>query len=327
MSPLGTSPLPETVPRLPQLSPPALQRHPAAGHDALERITHRIGGAVAGIRPGLLWVLYNGLVNDELKVFRDALPDLRRWQQRAKQLERPEPGSDLAEDDSAFSYQPISETVRLSLISAGEHLRLVWDGLELKNYYTMSQYSAVRTAIVGAAQAVWVLAPNEPTTRRERGYIAITDTYVQLRKYHELVLRQATELQRLQLTPEREAKLRDQIAWVESREAAVRALRTGQAMLNVAAFIEAAAPEIFPGDEFRQAGLRQAWNILSSDAHVLSWSLAMRTTFATPADNLTGLSTGAADGRSLGGLAAWFSLAMHSLRRGWSLFDRRCEGR
>ncbi|MGB3443673.1 MAG: hypothetical protein WBA97_33470 [Actinophytocola sp.] len=266
-------------------------------------------------------------MNDELKVFRDALPDLRRWQQRAKQLERPEPGSDLAEDDSAFSYQPISETVRLSLISAGEHLRLVWDGLELKNYYTMSQYSAVRTAIVGAAQAVWVLAPNEPTTRRERGYIAITDTYVQLRKYHELVLRQATELQRLQLTPEREAKLRDQIAWVESREAAVRALRTGQAMLNVAAFIEAAAPEIFPGDEFRQAGLRQAWNILSSDAHVLSWSLAMRTTFATPADNLTGLSTGAADGRSLGGLAAWFSLAMHSLRRGWSLFDRRCEGR
>jgi len=84
--------------------------------------------------------------------------------------------------------------------------------------------------------------------------------------------------------------------WVKSREDAVRALRTGQATLNVAAVIEAAAPEIFPGDEFRQAGLRQAWNILSSDAHVLVWSLAMRTTFATPADKLTGLSTGTADG-------------------------------
>jgi hypothetical protein len=287
----------------------------------------RIGEAVAGIRSELLWVLYNGLVNDMLKVFRDAPPDLRRWQQRAKEVERPEPGSDLAGDDSTFSYQPISETVRLGLVSTGEHLRLVWDGLKLKHYYNMSQYSAVRAAIVGAAQAVWVLAPDESTARRERGYTVITDTYVQLCKYHELVLRQATELQLLQLTPEQEAKLRDQIVWVKSRGDAVRALRTDQTKLNVAAFIEAAAPVIFPGDEFRQTGLRQAWNVLSSDAHVVVWSLAMRTTFATPADKLTGLSTGAADGRGIGGLAGWFSLAMHSLRRGWSLFDRRCEGR
>ena len=242
-------------------------------------------------------------------------------------MERPEPGSDFAGDDSTFSYHPISEIVRLSLVSAGEHLRLVWDGLELKNYYNMSQYSAVRAAIVGATQAVWVLAPDESAARRERGYAVITDTYVQSRKYHELVFRQATEMQLLQLTPQQEAELRDHIVWVNSREDAVRALRTDQAKLNVAAFIEAAAPVIFPGDEFRQAGLRQAWNVLSSDAHVLSWSLAMRTTFATPADKLTGLSTGTADGRGVEGLAGWFSLAMHSLRRGWSLFDRRCEGR
>ncbi|MEV8607707.1 hypothetical protein AB0383_07165 [Amycolatopsis sp. NPDC051373] len=36
---------------------------------------------------------------------------------------------------------------------------------------------------------------------------------------------------------------------------------------------------------------------------------------------------GMADGQGLGDLAVWFSLAMRSLRRGWSLFDRRCEGR
>lgn len=272
-------------------------------------------------------MLYNGPVSDVLKVFRDALPDLDRWRQRAKQVELPEPGSDLAGDNSAFSHQLISETVRHSLISAGEHLRLVWDGLELKHYYNMSQYTAVRAAIVGAAQAVWVLAPDESAARRDRGYTVITDSYVQLRKYHELVLRQATELQLLQLTPGQEAELRDQIVWVKSREDAVRALRTDEAKLNVAAFIEAAAPVVFPGDEFRQAGLRQAWNVLSSDAHVLSWSLAMRTTFATPADKRTGFSTGTADGHGAGGLAGWFSLAMHSLRRGWSLFDRRCEGR
>lgn len=78
---------------------------------------------------------------------------------------------------------------------------------------------------------------------------------------------------------------------------------TSQVKLNVAAIIEAAAPVIFPGDEFRQAGLRQSWNILSSDAHVLFWSLAMRMTFDTPADSLTGLSTGKAGGQGLRDLA------------------------
>lgn len=107
----------------------------------------------------------------------------------------------------------------------------------------------------------------------------------------------------------------------------MRAVRSSNTALNGAAFIESAAPVIFPGDEFRQAGLRQSWNVLSSDAHVLMWSLAMRTTFDSSPDKRSGLSTGAASGQAIDGLAGWFSLAIHSLRRGWSLFDRRCEGR
>ncbi|MEU4674618.1 hypothetical protein AB0F91_43360 [Amycolatopsis sp. NPDC023774] len=106
-------------------------------------------------------------------------------------------------------------------MSAGEHLRLVWDGPDRGNYYNMIQYSAVRAAVVGAAQAVRILASDDSVARRDRGYIAITDTYVQLRKFHQLVLRQATELQLL--TPEQVNQMRNQIAWAGSREDAVRA--------------------------------------------------------------------------------------------------------
>lgn len=261
-------------------------------------------------------------MEDQLKVFREALADLDRWRQRVQQVEQPEPGSDLAQDDVAFPHHLISETVRTSLASAGEHLRLVCDGLTCGNYYNMSQYSAVRAAIVGATQAVWVLAPDDAAIRRERGLTVITETYVQLRKYHELTLRQARQLQ---LSAEDQERLREQIRWVQSREDAVRAVRSSRAELQGATFIESAAPVIFPGDEFRQAGLRQSWNVLSSDAHVLMWSLAMRTTFVSPPDKRTGLSAGAANGQALGNLAGWFSLAMNSLRCGWSLFDCRCE--
>ncbi|GAA2679525.1 MULTISPECIES: hypothetical protein [Actinosynnema] len=264
------------------------------------------------------------VVNGTFTVFAEASDDLDRWRVRAQQPEQPESGSDLAQDDAAFPHQLISQTVHTSLVSAGEHLRLICDGLKCGNIYNMSQYSAARTAIVGATQAVWILAPDDPATRRERGHTVITETYVQLRKYHELTLRQARQLQ---LSQEAQDRVREQIEWVRSREDAVRALRISKAELNGAAFIESAAPVIFPGDEFRQAGLRRSWNVLSSDAHVLMWSLAMRSTSLSPPDRRSGLSTGVANGQAIGGLAGWFSLAMLSLRRGWSLFDRRCEGR
>ncbi|OXM65319.1 hypothetical protein [Amycolatopsis vastitatis] len=262
-------------------------------------------------------------MEDKLTVFREASADLDRWRLRAQQVEQPEPGSDLAQDDAAFPHQLISQTVRTSLTSAGEHLRLICDGLKCGNVYNMSQYSAARAAIVGATQAVWILAPEDPAIRRERGHTVITETYVQLRKYHELTLQQA---QALQLSVEDQEQVREQIEWVQSREDAVRAVRTSRAKLQGAVFIESAASVIFPDDEFRQAGLRQSWNVLSSDAHVLMWSLALRTISFSPQDKRSGLSTGTANGHSVDDLAGWFGLAIHSLRCGWSLFDRRCEG-
>ena len=88
------------------------------------------------------------------------------------------------------------------------------------------------------------------------------------------------------------------------------------------------APVVYPGAPERQGGLRLAWNTLSCDAHMLMWSLKTRADFqaAGPADRVTGLSVGVVGGRAqLGELAGWYDLAMTTLRRGWRLFDRRCE--
>jgi hypothetical protein len=262
-------------------------------------------------------------VDNALKVFSEASADLDSWRQRVQEVEQPQSGSDLAGDDAVFPHQLISETVRASLASAGEHLRLVCDGLALRHYYNTSQYSAVRAAIVGATQAVWVLASDDSAIRRERGHTVITENYVQLRKNDELTLQHARQLR---LSSYDQERLRGHIQWAQSREDGVRAVRSGRASLQGATFILSAAQTIFPGDEFRQAGLRLSWNVLSSDAHALMWSLVQRTTFELPANELSGLSTGTADGQGIGDLAGWFSLAMESLRCGWSLFNRRCVG-
>lgn len=54
-------------------------------------------------------------------------PDLDRWRLRAQTVEEPESGSDLALDDKIFPHMAISELARMSLVLAGEHLRLALD--------------------------------------------------------------------------------------------------------------------------------------------------------------------------------------------------------
>ncbi|GAB3162213.1 hypothetical protein GCM10027258_80880 [Amycolatopsis stemonae] len=262
---------------------------------------------------------------DYLKVFESAQPELEQWRQRQVRNppEEPQRGSDLAEDDKVFPYQRISEMTRISLISAGEHLRLVWDALDRKNLYTTAQHTAVRGALVGAAQAVWITAPDDAATRQRRGHSVIAESYDQLRKYQRRTLDLADDLGN---TAAQQQLVRDQIDWITGRLDALTAVQPALMKVNVADILRDIGPIVFPGDTVRQGGLRLAWNTLSSDAHVLMWSIATRADFqaAGPADRATGLSVGIAGGQ-LGDLAGWYDLTMNTLRRGWRLFDRRCE--
>jgi len=154
---------------------------------------------------------------DYLTIFRDAQPELEQWHQRQVRNppEEPQPGSDLADDDKVFPYHWISEITRLSLVAAGEHLRLVWDGLDRKNLCSTAQYTALRGALVGAAQAVWITAPDDAGLRQRRGHTVIAESYEQLRKYHSRTLDVASLLG---LTSEQQQQVRDQIAWITDRE-------------------------------------------------------------------------------------------------------------
>ncbi|MGW4071405.1 hypothetical protein [Nocardia grenadensis] len=261
---------------------------------------------------------------DELKVFQDAQPELERWRQRQVRIppEQPEQGSDLGDDDKAFEYFPISEMVRINLISAGEHLRLVWDGLSRKNMYTTAQHTAIRGALVGASQAVWITAPEDQKTRLRRGHAVIAESYEQLRRYHQRRLELAADHG---LSREEQQRIQDHVGWIRSRQQGLAAVQPAPMSANVTDALRDIAPVLFPTDLARQARLRLAWNVLSSDAHVLAWGIAGRATFSAP-DRNSVLSMGITGGH-LGELADLYDLTTRTLRCGWSLFDRRCEGR
>jgi hypothetical protein len=243
--------------------------------------------------------------------------DLDRWKARAATTEPPQAGSELAKDDEVFPRHRISEVARMPLILAGKHLRLARDAIEAGNLYPSAHFTLLRGGLVGAAQAVWVLSPDERAKRQERGLTVLTEMHTQMRKYY-------GRLERFILSEDERRELGEQQLWLTERIEQVATVRTGRKALNLTdEVIPEALDSVFPDVSRRQDG-RALWALMSGDAHVLGWSTATRGQTG-PTDPVTGLAEGTVGG-SFSDIAQPFTAAHGLLRAGWSLFDRRSEG-
>lgn len=245
----------------------------------------------------------------------DTASDLNRWRLRAHRVEEPQRGSELGVDDQIFERMAISQLARLSLIAAGEHLRLALDAINAQQLYPSSHFTVLRGALVGASQAVWILESEDRNVRRERGLTVLTEMYAQMDKYYGF-------LESTPLDAADRASLVDQRRWLTERRGDVTSIRTTTATLNLTEIIGAAADHAFLDRTSRDAA-RRLWREMSADAHVLGWSLFQRTTFG-PAERRTGVGEGKAPG-SLEHVAEPFLASYRLLKCGWSLFDRHCE--
>jgi hypothetical protein len=202
------------------------------------------------------------------------------------------------------------------LLFAGEHLRLARDALEARQVYPSAHFTVLRGALVGAAQAVWILGAKDGLERQERGLMLIGEMYGQLRIFYR-------EMESTALSAEDKHQLEDQIGWCEQRRAQVKELRRTAEELNQTKFISWALNHTFTDDRRREAG-RLLWRQMSADAHVLGWSVFQRATVQT-FDRRTGIGV-MESGGDLAHLAEPFAAAHLILKEGWSLFDRLCEG-
>ena len=81
-----------------------------------------------------------------------------------------QPGSILGIDDQLWPHHPTSQVARLAMIAASEHLDVIEVIMEMAPTRTFitAPYSVVRGALVGAAQALWILGASNAVDRQQR---------------------------------------------------------------------------------------------------------------------------------------------------------------
>lgn len=244
-----------------------------------------------------------------------AYPDLDGWFARSDgRVEVPQPGSELEEDDKLYPPSPISEVARLSLTLAVEHLRMVRIVTDKRQLFSSATFTTLRGALVGAAQGVWILESDDRAVRRARGLTVVAEELSQLGKYY-----REGEKYEPGAVPD------DQWEWHRQRTAQVAAARgQQQPSLNQTDMIAAALDAAFAGGPDKRQSGRLLWRLMSADAHVLGWAVAQRAHLMTRAAKGESLSVLAAPG-TVADLAESFLCAYALVRRGWMLFDRRCE--
>lgn len=245
----------------------------------------------------------------------DTLP---HWFARLRSTYVPHPKSDLAIDDADWPYMPVSQVAWVGLAGAADHLDAVRDLLAGGKLFSFAQLTLCRSALVGAAQAVWVLAPDDRTLRLKRARLVAAYVYTHRLKYF-------YELRKL------ESEVNDGIEFHVSKDevrlAQLQAKRTadGQSkkdILRTGEMIEQAVTEAF-GRDTLTTNANLSWQSGSGAAHGQVWPH-----FNTPSMRLSGL-------EGNGTLAAFavrttprtfanhYSAAFETAERGWELLDKR----
>lgn len=259
--------------------------------------------------------------SEAIAKIRERYVDIDRLKVLAASQYEPHEGSELAIDDLDWPYLRVSETARYGLAAAVDHMDCYRLLVEQGRLFPSGQLTLVRAAIVGAAQAVWVLAPDDRDGRIERGRTAAVEWYRQ----HLLHTKALQPLPSTQAADAAEL-VRFLTERLQELQAKRKADRQG-ARYEATTMIRQAALETY-----RQPGVRgnaesyadeavAEWRRTSGVAHGLSWA------------QLSGASREATDA---GSGMAWFGvsanindslnpflLASHLLRFGSKLLTRR----
>jgi hypothetical protein len=252
----------------------------------------------------------------ETKV-RNTFPHLDQWGQRFRTPFVPEPGSELAEDDTDWQWTPVSQVAFLGMGAARDHLQAVRVHVEADEFFPFAQQTLLRAAILAAAQAVWVLAPDD---RKERLQRARTFALENL-KQHLAFLR---DLQALSPTPHAATDAVERHAAQRRAELADLRAAAGQGSLplNATDVIQQAVLATWGSREMATEA-RVEWRRGSGAAHGLPWSLLGRQeTRQAGAADAHGIATFHAGG-SIDALANSYLCAHGLLANAFKLLDRR----
>ncbi|CAM3607333.1 hypothetical protein NOMA109596_02890 [Nocardioides marinus] len=164
----------------------------------------------------------------------------------------------------------MSSHARQCLVCAWDHLDLTRLTIEQERSFPTAIYSVLRGALLGSAEALWLLTPGDPADRRERG-LATTQEWLgkRIQWQHELT----PDL----LSIDDAARSGKQLKQLDTHLKAVTALRAKKFKLNATLIVEEAARQVFSTAPLVREAVRE-WRRLGGDAHALGWPLMGQST-------------------------------------------------
>lgn len=238
------------------------------------------------------------------------------WREATRKAFRPQQNSELWVDDQDWPWFPTSTVAWTGLISAVDNLDAIKRHVETQVLFSVAHLASCRAALVGAAQAVWVLAPRDGQTRTKRSRTATAYMY-------------SKHLQYLKGLQEWAAKPHigtDTVAETIAQRARdlgdKRAADDQRNDLDTTRMIEDAAKEAFGDPKLTQEAILY-WRSTSGAAHGFAWPLfGTAGTVQTKLAGEDGIAEFQAGG-SLERMANPYMAAFHIARQGWSLLNRR----
>lgn len=242
---------------------------------------------------------------------RETFPKLDEWQQWGSTAFRPEQGSKLEKDDQDWPSIPVSQIAQIGLQVAADHLLAVRVHIEARRLFAFSHLTLCRSALLGAAQAVWVLAPHDPALRLKRARTVAA--YAQWKHLQYLRGLQGIARQPDQNTDTIAALVDSRVEELDQKRDAA-----GEVMkLNNTDMIREAVDAVF--DAALAAEAVVVWQSSSGAAHGFVWPMlgTVDTVQSSPADQ-----AGIAEfqvGGSLSRMSNAYFAAFHMADRGWKL--------
>ncbi|SEA87377.1 hypothetical protein SAMN04488580_10534 [Mycobacterium sp. 283mftsu] len=212
---------------------------------------------------------------------------------------------------------PASHLVWTGLACATDHLNSVRSHLESTELFPFSSLTLSRSALLGAAQAVWILSPTDSATRVKRARIVAAYIYKHRIRYLE-------GLEKLkQYDP---AGTSQQLTHDRVRLADLEAKRLADGqneILNATNMIDSATKAVFVGRETLHQEALLAWQAGSGAAHGQLWphfnTGAMKQTEAGDGTGMASFTVGG----TFSVMASPYLAAFELAKRGWSLLDYR----
>lgn len=198
-----------------------------------------------------------------LKEFEETYRELDIWDQRAREVRPPATGSPLQIDDLIWPRHGVSVAAWNAMLAGVDHLKLVRLAIDSRTLFPTALHSVLRSGLIAAAQAVWVLAPTDSAERQRNALGSAKAFYEHLMGANRAVRFRAVDPDHAD---------RD---WDDHKARRDAVMKLGARMPDTTRIVELAARHVF-GDTDLVRETMLIWHSTSGDAHASTAQLTMR---------------------------------------------------